>query len=136
MIPITEFALERSDESNGSVQEHSKLLRHGIDTGTRLEGVELLYQIECDIGFLFIVDFDCPFEESIHFIYVNRDLKVVSSRIFGAPYTSCWISSLTFLQNGTIQFVLNDHSVWNLKIRPWGIPVVFPQLSFRRLQVR
>jgi hypothetical protein len=68
----------------------SWLLADGEISGTRLPGVEILEQFEIVAGYLPVTDYDCPFEETFHFIVLDHELRTVSQRSLGArAFHSC-----------------------------------------------
>ena len=133
MIHTTRFTLEKHDGPYESWGETSALLLDGERTRLRLHGHQLLHQIECPTGFLFVTDYDCPFEEATCFTLVSPVFKRLSYRCFGAPYASCLLQALVLLRDGSINVLLDGGGPRKLTIRRWGIPYLCPRLSCRRI---
>lgn len=54
----------------------SQLLSDGQVTPIHVPGIAILDQFEISAGYLLVTDQDCPFEETFHFILLDRDLHV------------------------------------------------------------
>lgn len=133
MTPTTCFTLETHDGPYESWGETSALLRNGETTQLRLHGQQLLHQIECPAGFLFVTDYDCPFEEATCFTLASPALRRLSYRRFGAPYASCMLQALVLLRDGSINVLLDGGGPHKITIRRWGIPYLYPRLSCKRI---
>jgi len=133
LIRVDHFELAKHEGPYASWGGKSDLLLGGRKTGLRLDGYQLLHQIECSAGYLFVTDYDCPFEEMTWFTLVSPTFKRLSYRWFEAPYASCILTDLVLLKDGGINFVLDGGGPHNLAIRRWGIPFLFPRISIKRI---
>ncbi len=133
MIRINRYELEKHDGPYDSWGGKSDLLLNGVKTGVRLSGYQLLHQIETPEGVLFITDYDCPFEEVTWFTLVTHEMQVISHRWFGAPYATFLLDDLVLLKSGAINFVLFCGGPYQLTIRKWGVPYLFPRMRFKRI---
>src|SRR5437867_9201341 len=97
MTPLTEFSLEKHSGPYESWPLKSRLLRNGQPTRLSLSGYQLLHQFRVEPGFLFITDYDCPYEESTHVTLCDSNLRRLSSRFLGWPYTSFLLHRVEWL---------------------------------------
>lgn len=108
------------------------LLLNGQPLQAKLQGYNLLHQLEHSAGHLLITDFDCPFEEAICFTLLNPQHERISQRVWGAPYASFWLDELFESQAGTLCCDVSG-VLLELTLRPWHIPYLLPKLKFHRL---
>ena len=88
MKPIQRFKLaphEGPYEDWGGV---SHLIIDGNITQLTVPGYNLLHQFEVGDGFLLLLDFDCPFEESVVAARLDTAFKLITENHFGFMYTS------------------------------------------------
>jgi len=132
MKAITEFSLEIPTVPREDWPLKLRLLRRGRPTSLALPGRELLHQFGDEAGFLFITDYDCPFEESIEFILCDAELVCRGRCTAGAPYCSVWLSHVEWIDHRHLRVELDRDGTWLLTIRSWGIPYLFPRLRLKR----
>jgi hypothetical protein len=65
----------------------SQLVTDGQVTSTHVPGIALLDQFETSACYQLVTDQDCPFEETFHFILLDRDLHVCARRSLGAAFS-------------------------------------------------
>jgi hypothetical protein len=118
----------------------SLLIADGEATSERLPGVEILEQFEIIAGYLLVTDYDCPFEETFHFILLDRDLRTVSRRSLGARFSFVPDGRIHLLQelrwedDWHFVVILTDcPERWRFTIRKFGIPFLHPRLDLNRL---
>jgi hypothetical protein len=132
MKPIARFALERHDGAYEHRPLQSRLIADGKPTEVRLPGYDLLHQFEISSGYLLITDYDCPFEESTHFVLLGKDLRLLSSRSLGAPYASFLLKGVESMDDHHLTAVFHGEDRWRITIRPWGIVYLWPRLKLER----
>jgi hypothetical protein len=99
-----------------------------------LKGCELIDQFECADGYLFISDYDCPFEEITNFTLVDKKFRVISRRWIGGPYVSFLIDGVEVHDEDKLRFNFSGDGVWELAFRSWSIPFLRPRISIKRLK--
>jgi hypothetical protein len=132
MTPLTEFSLETHAGPYESWPLKSRLLRNGQPTRLLLWGHQLLYQFRTENGFLFITDDDCMFEEITHFTLCDSNLRRLSVRFLGAPYTSFLLHRVEWLDPKRFLAIFDEYCQYLLTIRSWGIPWLRPRLKLSR----
>ena len=89
MIQVNRFAIGKHSESYDSRPRRSRLIVDGLRTNFFVPGYALLHHFETPSCYLLVTDYDCPFEESVYFIAVSKDIRrTLDSRCVGAPYAS------------------------------------------------
>jgi hypothetical protein len=123
-----------------SLQADSLLVADGEPTSSRIPGIEILEQFEIIAGYLLVTDYDCPFEETFHFILLDHDLRTVSCRSLGARFSFVPDGGVHLLQelrwedDWHFVVILTDAPErWRFTIRKFGIPFLQPRLSITRL---
>jgi hypothetical protein len=132
MTQLTEFSLETHSGPYESWPLKSRLLRNGQPTHLKLSGYQLLHQFRTDSGFLFVTDYDCPFEEMTHFTLCDSNLRRLSNRFLGAPYTSFLLRRVEWLDPRHFMAIFDEYCQYLLTIRSWGIPYLRPRLKLSR----
>ncbi|MDP2247570.1 MAG: hypothetical protein Q8J65_05515 [Nitrosomonadales bacterium] len=133
MKKINEFSLEQHEGEYNTWPLQSMLLRHGQPTGLYLPGYELLHQfVMVDGLYFFITDWDCPFEEMTHFILVSPSMKKLAWRQLGGMYQSFLLCHLEVLDQHRLHTYFADDRTYDIQIRPWGIPFIYPRISLKR----
>lgn len=128
MKQMNRFTLVRHDGPYTSRPTRSMLLLDGEPTTVSLPGYELRHQFETPDGYVFVTDFDCPFEEITSFILVNKTLSRQSCRWILCPLPRVeWIDERNFVA------LINDEHRYLFTIRSWWIPYVRPRLRMKRL---
>lgn len=139
MKRIKQFSLRRHDGSREEWPTRSNLLVNGQSTSTKIPGYELLQQFEIPAGYLLVTDYDCPFEETVNLILLNRNLRILSCQSIGSSFAFAprgnsyllkdieWLDDWHFL---TIPFDEQEKR-YNVTIRTWSIPFIYPRLSMR-----
>jgi hypothetical protein len=118
----------------------SQLIADAERTSTRIPGIEILEQFEIIAGYLLVTDYDSPFEETFHFVLLDHELRIVSSRSLG--------TRLSFVPDGRVHlleelrweddwhFVVTlteSPGHWRFTIRRFNIPFLHPKLDVTRL---
>jgi len=134
MTALTEFSLEKHSGPYESWPLRSRLLRNGQPTRISLTGHQLLYQFNTEDGFLFVTDYDCPFEESTHLTLCDSNLRCLSRRFFGAPYTSFMLRKAEWLDPRRIVVIFDEYCQHLVTIRRWGIRYLWPRLKVSRMK--
>ena len=134
MTALTEFSLEKHPGPYESWPLNSRLLRNGEPTRLSLRGYQLLYQFHTQEGFLFVTDYDCPFEESTFITLCDSNLRQISRRFFGWPYTSFILHRVEWLDPRHLVAVFDEYCKYLVTIRPWGIPWLRPRLKLSRMK--
>ena len=95
MLPIHKFSLfphEGPYETWGGV---SQLLVDGVLTDHRIPGYVLLHQFSVGDGYLLLLNYDCPFEESIVAVRLNMQLHIITKNHFGFMNTTWDLQSIS-----------------------------------------
>jgi hypothetical protein len=109
-------------------------------TAVHVPGIELLEQFETADGYLLVTDHDCPFEETFHFILLDRQLRIRARRSLGAGFSFVPGSQIRLLHK--LEWEDDRHFLatltgppehWRFTIRRFGIPVVHPRLTATRV---
>jgi hypothetical protein len=132
MDEITEFSLETHAGPYETWPVKSRLLRNGQPTRASLPGYVLLHQFRVAEGFLFITDYDCPFEEMTELTLCDHNLRRLSHRSFGAPYCSYLLQGVQVVDSRRlIVTIYKDHPSL-VTLRDWNIPYLVPRLKITR----
>lgn len=117
--PLTEFSLQPHDGPYESWPVQTPLLRHGKPTGASLAGYQLLQQYALTDGYLFVTDFDCPYEEAIVVTLMDTQLRVRDRRKFSSLYKSFLFESLTWRDDHRFDLRLANNLpvYWQFTIR-------------------
>ena len=133
MNATNRFSLETHAGPYESWPLRSRLILDGTPSGLKVNGYVLLHQFETTAGFLLVTDYDCPFEESVNFVLISKDLrKVLGERSVGAMYGTFLLESVTW--NDERHFAATFMGIegrWDFRIRDWSLPVIFPRLKMR-----
>ena len=135
MTPLDRFSLEMHEGPWQTWPLQSRLLENGRATSVCISGYFLRHQFETPDGYLFIADYDCPFEEVQKFTLVSRDYAVLATASLGGGYSSFWIDRLDWLDDRHLQITDRDE-MWMLTLRPWGIPYLYPRLMLQKIGVQ
>ncbi|WP_233875016.1 hypothetical protein [Paraburkholderia adhaesiva] len=131
MNPTNRFALETHAGPYESWPSRTRLVVDGEPSELTIGGYVLLYQFETTAGYLLATDQDCPFEESVTFTLLSKDLReVLSERMVGAMYASYWLTDIRWKDERTFIATFDGVSGgWEFRIRSWSFPVIFPRLK-------
>jgi hypothetical protein len=131
MNPTNRFALETHAGPYKSWPLRTRLIADGEPTRLTINGYVLLCQFETVAGYLLATDRDCPFEESVTFTLLWKDLlEVLSERTVGAMYASCWLNDITWKDQRTFIATFDGIRGWfEFNIRTWSLPFLFPRLK-------
>jgi hypothetical protein len=109
-------------------------------TSAHVPGIAILDQFETTAGYLLVTDQDCPFEETFHFILLDRDLHVRSNRSLGASFSFVPGSQVRTLEKLVweddqhfLAVLTGPTERWRFTIRQSGIPFVHPRLTATRI---
>ncbi len=132
MEECTVFSLEARMDKQRNHSGFSNLLRHNEPCGLVLHGCALLHQYELADCYLFITDYDCPYEESTCFTLVNKKLtSTLCRRTLGWMYHSFWLASMTWLDERNFTAVISG-TAYEFNIRRFFLPVFLPKLHIVR----
>jgi hypothetical protein len=131
------FSLETHDGPYEKWPLKTRLFKHGTPTTLTLPGYILLHQYKTKAGyFLFVTDWDCPYEEMTHFILTDEHLRIRSSRQLGGPYVSYLLTAFSPQPDGsaiaTFGMDSGNDRHYRLKIRDFSFFWIWPKLSLRR----
>ncbi|MBL8211374.1 MAG: hypothetical protein JNK87_11710 [Bryobacterales bacterium] len=99
-----DFILERLPGREGE-PPRSRLIHKGAELPVVVEGVVLETQVLLADGrYLLVLTDDCPFEEQVHVILLDRFLRVRDRYRFGKPYTPGVVESVAAKEN-TLRFL-------------------------------
>ncbi len=131
MNTINRFSLEAHVGPYESWPLRSRLLIDGAPTGLKVKGYVLLRQFETASGFLLVTDYDCPFEESVNFVLVSKDLrKVLGERTLGAMYGTFLLENVTWTNERHFAATfMGIEGHWDFRIRDWSMPLIFQRLK-------
>lgn len=132
------FSLETHDGPYEKWPLKTRLLKHGAPTSLTLPGYILLHQYKTKAGyFLFVTDWDCPYEEMTHFILTDEHLRIRSSRQLGGPYISYLLTAFSPQPDGsaiaTFGMDSGNNRHYRLKIRDFSFSWIWPKLSLQRM---
>lgn len=136
MRPIQRFTLLASGSTSGT----SRLVSDGQVTSAQVPGTEILEQFEISAGYLLVADQDCPFEETFHFILLDRDLHVRARRSLGARFSFVpgshgrTLEKLAWEDDRHFLAILTGPAErWRFTIRQAGMPFICPRLTATRV---
>ena len=117
MKPITRFSLKKHEGPYEDWGGKSQILIDGVLTNHWTPGYILLHQFKIGDGFLLLLNYDCPFEESVVAVRLSEDFKILAEKHFGFWYCS---------------WDLDDISVQN----PWTLDISFGPEDWYRLSLQ
>lgn len=135
MKRINRFTLEKHDGPYETWPLRSRLFLDSKPTDLFLPGYALLHQFETLDGYIFITDYDCPYEEITNFAFIGKQpLRLISCRWLGGMYETFLLEHIEWIDERTFIAVIggSDHC-WRLFIRSWGIPYIRPRLKLQWL---
>ena len=101
MEETNKFSLIRHSGPYELWPSRTALLVDGIVSSTAVPGYSLLRQIELPESYLLITDYDCPFEEAVTVIFLNKQLRMLSHRTIWSLYSSVAFKSIEWLDEKT-----------------------------------
>ena len=94
-----DFILDKLPEREGE-PPRSRLIHHGAELPVVVEGSILEAQVQLADGrYLLVLTEDCPHEEQVHVILLDRFLRVRDRYRFGRPYTPGIVESINVNEN-------------------------------------
>lgn len=140
MKPCTLFSLAPLSQEERQHATESQLIISGLPSTTKIPGITLLHQYEVPNGYLLITDYDTPWEENIEVVLLNRNFKRVSSCtpnffFFSVlPVVFFWLSKVDWINERTLVVHSSGPDIsYEIFIRSWGIPYLWPRLRARKL---
>lgn len=131
MRATTTFSLERHAGEYATWPPRSRLIHDGAVLPLTLPGYTLLRQYAAVDGYLFVTDYDCPFEEKTCFILVDKSLnRILSERGFGWIYASFCLDDLFWRDERNFTAVISREP-FLFTIRRVSIPYLYPKLGVR-----
>ncbi|MBL8389696.1 MAG: hypothetical protein JNK17_15895 [Hydrogenophaga sp.] len=118
MQPIRGFSLEAHTGDPDTWPETSALLFEGRSTGVRIAGYQVEAQYHCRHGFLLITSFDCPYEESSHFVLLDPRFRSLATAELGALYGSLLLHAHWPLDEDSLQLHYQMRRFYRLRVRP------------------
>ncbi len=129
--PIKRFSLGEHIGPRETWGTTSELFVDHAATGRRIPGLLIEGQYACDAGYVLIMSYDCSFEESLTFLLLDPEFRIVSERTLEAMYNSYLLMKNYVIGDNDIGLELaGEDRPWTLKVRPNSWP------SFRRLRIR
>jgi len=132
------FSVQPCDER----REVSRLYDRGRDTGRIVPGLILDAQVRVgEEGWALFLTHDCPFEERLDIVLLDRAMKIVERADLSAPYAPGIFRIVSGDASQTLDFEFIGDGVWSVAFfdrpRPrvpfWGEPAgVHRPLGFRR----
>lgn len=135
MQPLQRFALEKHSGPYEKWPMRTRVLVDAVPHPTlAIPGYELLRQYQTDLGFVFITEYDCPFEEAVSITLVARDLsRVISNGTIGAPYATFWLEDVQWLDAQRFRLTCKGAvGDWLVTLRTRHIPVLSPAVLIKR----
>jgi hypothetical protein len=140
MRQIERFSLLRPVDMSDTHPADSRLISNGQVTSVRVPGIEILHQFDTFAGYLLVTDHDCPFEETFHFILLDRHLRIRSRRSLGAGFSFVPASGARTLEKlvwedeqNFVATLTGPIERWRFTIRRSGVPFVHPRLTATRV---
>ncbi len=131
MREINAFSLERHSGEYQTWPLRSRLIQDGTPQALTLPGYCLLRQYATPDGYLFVTDYDCPFEEMTNFILVDKGIRrVLCERGIGRMYTSYSLDDLFWRDERNFTAILSGER-FVFTIRSFHIPHLYPKLGYR-----
>lgn len=135
MREISTFSLERHVGEYSTWPQRSRLIQKGTKLALTLPGYDLIRQYDTVNGYLFVTDYDCPFEEATCFILVDKKIRrILSERSFSGMYADYWLQDLIWQGERNFTAILSAEAV-AFTIRSLYIPYIYPKLGVRRKSV-
>jgi len=135
MIQVNRFAIKMRGEPYDSLSHRSRLIVDGQLTSFSVPGHTLLHQFETSSCYLLVTDYDCPFEESVCFVAISKDIRrTLDSRCVGAPYASYLLKDIHWTDERHFYATFVDRTDrWSFSIREHEIPMLRRKLKMIRL---
>ena len=125
------FSLQPCDSGS------SLLMAGGRCTNLRIPGLDLLRQYATGNIYLLVTDYDCPFEEAVNFITINKECsKILCRKCLGGmgitpvPPSYC-LSNLVWKDDFHFYAIINEKYRYDFTIRRRYFPYLLPQLKIR-----
>lgn len=130
MTPISSFTLR--GQAPGGPSRPGALLHDGRETGIEIDAVEFNAQflMRLDLYLLFFTD-DCPYEEELQIILLDKHLRLMDGVKLGGMYTPGILSDIRHEGENQLSFAFFSGIRTTLQLHPDG----FTQL-IRRLPPR
>lgn len=104
------------------------LLQNGKETGCALCGTNLILQYQTDDHFLFVTDYDCPYEELTSIYLLDPQLRIKARRHLPAFL----LSKLEWHSPTRFDAISYSEKRIAFTIRSWRIPYLRSQLGIIR----
>lgn len=117
---IEEFSLEQHTGNYADWPGKSRLFRNGCPLEVAVPGycIEMQYQLNQDFFFL-VTSYDCPFEEQVDLLLLNRDYKLVAKKSLIPWYYTSWdLCGVRYMGNLTFVFNFNKTRYMQVTLRP------------------
>lgn len=125
MRPIQTFALEQHPSPYETWPRRTRLLRGGVDTGTKVPGYSLLHQFELPgPRFLLITDHACPWEEDTEVLLLDDRLAPLARSHFGPPWGYFCFGGATVVDERTLDLTFLQRAPWRVTVldaKPWAL---------------
>jgi len=116
MFVTTEFTLKPCIDTDAERSETSEILVKGEPTGTIIEGCCLNAAVAWQDKILFFIDFDCPFEEELAILLLDKQLKVLDKAFIYAIYTPGIFENLELSEPDTVRFSFFGNDLWEVQL--------------------
>lgn len=124
-----QFSLERHTGEYRTWPLCSRLIQDGITLNLTLPGYDLLRQYETVDDYLFVTDYDCPFEEITNFILVDKACRrILCKRSFGWMYATFLLDDLFWQDERHFTAIISGHP-FQFTIRKYFVPFLYPKLG-------
>jgi hypothetical protein len=140
MMRIERFTLMRPEDNSDTRTTDSQLISDGQMTSVRVPGIEILHQFDTFAGYLLVTDHDCPFEETFHFILLDRHFRIRSRRSLGAGFSFVPTGGVRTLEKlawedeqNFVVTLTGPLERWRFTIRRFGVPFLHPRLTATRV---
>lgn len=129
---LNEFELEKHSGPYEKWPSGSYVIRNGRPTSLRLPGYLLLHQFLMRDEYLFVTNYDCPFEEITELTLCSASLSIVARRSFGCPYASVDLDRARIVGEDQILIFSDSGEARLITIGRSGIPFFSSRLKVAR----
>jgi len=135
MTPVNRFKLQGHIGPYKSWPGHSRVFVDGtLHRSLAVPGYILLHQYETSLGYVFITNYDCLFEEAITVTLVSAGLdRVIGFETISTWYTTYLLEEVEWLDEQHFRFTCDGfHGDWLVTLRAHHVPPSAPSVSITR----
>jgi hypothetical protein len=142
METIGAFSLEQHTGDYADWPLRTRLYIDGRETETCVPGFRIDAQYRCHAGYLLVLSWDCPYEESSEFVLLDPRFRILAHATLGQPYASylldsqwpCAPDALIAHYNGEQFFRVSLVAPrwwrgWRIRIAPYADATADPQVQ-------